>query len=77
MNVTRIRAPQLKPNIVLKLASLILACLLNMTANAAIDVYDFDSPARSSVSWINRRVSAAQNAKIKTLQPLMHRLHRI
>lgn len=46
MNVTRIRAPQLKPNIVLKLASLILACLLNMTANAAIDVYDFDSPRK-------------------------------
>ena len=48
MNVTRIRAPQLKPNIVLKLASLILACLLNMTANAAIDVYDFDSPQQEA-----------------------------
>ena len=48
MNVTRIRAPQIKLNIILKLASLILACLLNMTANAAIDVYDFDSPQQEA-----------------------------
>ena len=47
MNVARMKAP-LKSNIVLKLASLILACLLSMTTYAAIDVYDFDSPQQEA-----------------------------
>nr|WP_201555046.1 cytochrome c-type biogenesis protein [Psychrobacter sp. 72-O-c] len=34
---------QTKANIIFRLASLILACMLSMTTYAAIDVYDFDS----------------------------------
>lgn len=34
---------QTKSNIIFRLASLILACMLSMTTYAAIDVYDFDS----------------------------------
>ncbi|TXD98569.1 cytochrome c-type biogenesis protein CcmH [Psychrobacter frigidicola] len=35
-------------NAVLKLLSVMLACLLSMTAYAAIDVYDFDSPQQEA-----------------------------
>lgn len=34
---------QIEVNVIFKLASLILACMLSMTTYAAIDVYDFDS----------------------------------
>lgn len=35
-------------NVVLRLASLLIACLLSITVYAAIDVYDFDSPRQEA-----------------------------
>lgn len=48
MNAIRIKSPLMSVNIVLKLASILLACLLSITAYAAIEVYDFDSPQQEA-----------------------------
>lgn len=42
------KATQIKRNIILRLAGLMLACLFSFTAYAAIDVYDFDSPQQEA-----------------------------
>ena len=59
--------------VTIKVASLILACLLSVTSYAAIEVYDFDSAQQEAQYRGLSKSCVARNVKTKTWPALMRR----